>query len=177
MRPYRPPGTARQGVSRYVRVTARSGLVGEHLRRQGCLCVRDAELLGALVGHGQQPTDPAGDRVLGEHGVMQLAELLERGLLVLEPECAGELEVVGHLLAQDVERAFDPGPGRHGRPGGTTQVGVVEVGEPVGGRAHLAAHPSFLPGHQGLVGAQPREQRADGVAVADDHAVHAADLA
>src|SRR3954447_14628564 len=44
-----------------------SGFLGEHLRGQGRLGVRYAELLGPLVGHRQQAPDPAGDRVLGEH--------------------------------------------------------------------------------------------------------------
>ena len=68
-------------------------------------------------------------------------------------------------------------PGGHRGAGRAAQVGVVEVGQPVGGGAHLAAHPALLPGQHRVVRAEPGEQRADRVAVADDDAVHAAHLA
>src|SRR3954454_15631580 len=35
----------------------------EHLRREVGLRVGDAEVLGVLVGHGEQPSDPTRDRV------------------------------------------------------------------------------------------------------------------
>ena len=91
--------------------------------------------------------------------------------------CAGQLEVVGDLVAEDLHRPLDAGAGGHGGAGGAAQVGVVEVGEPVGGGPHLAAHPALLPGHQRLVGAEPGQQLADRVAVADHDPVDAADLA
>ena len=43
--------------------------------------------------NGQQAPDPARDRVLGEDRLVQLAELLQRGLLVLQPEVAGLAEL------------------------------------------------------------------------------------
>src|SRR4029453_4533007 len=49
-------------------------------------------------------------------------------------------------------------------------------GEPVGGGLDLPAHPPLLPGQQRLVGAQPGEQRGDGVAVTEDHPVDVAYL-
>ena len=64
----------------------------------------------------------------------------------------------GHLLAEDLQRALDPGAGRHRRPRRAAQVGVVEVGQPVGGRAHLAAHPALLPGQHRVVGAEAGQQ-------------------
>ncbi len=85
-------------------------------------------------------------------------------------------QVVGHRVPEDLQGALDPRARRDGRARGAAQVRVVEVGQPVGGRADLAAHPPLLPGQQGLVGAQPGEHRADGVAVADDDAVDPADL-
>ena len=110
-------------------------------------------------------------------GSCELAELLERGLLVLEAEVSGLAEVVGDLLAEDLQGALHARAGGDGGAGRAAQVGVVEVGEAVGGGADLAPHPALLPGHQRLVGAEPGQQRADRVAVADHHAVHAADLA
>ena len=85
--------------------------------------------------------------------------------------------MVGDLVAEDLQRPLDPGAGGDGGAGGAAQVGVVEVGQPVGGGPDLAAHPALLPGHQRLVGAEPGEQRADRVAVADHDPVDAADLA
>ncbi len=43
--------------------------------------------------------------------------------------------------------------------------------------AHLAAHPTLLPGHQGLVGTQPGQHGRDRVPVPDHHAVDIAHLA
>src|SRR3954447_26271319 len=40
-------------------------LLGEHVVGDDGLGVGDAQVLGPLVGHGQQPADPAGDGVLG----------------------------------------------------------------------------------------------------------------
>ena len=69
------------------------------------------------------------------------------------------------------------GPGGDRGPGGPAQVGVVEVGQPVGGGPDLAAHPALLPGQHAVVRAEPGQQRADGVAVADHDPVDPADLA
>src|SRR4051794_41896100 len=43
----------------------RGPLLSQHVLGDDGLGVRDAEVLGPLVGHGQQPADPAGDGVLG----------------------------------------------------------------------------------------------------------------
>ena len=109
--------------------------------------------------------------------LVQLAELLEAGLLVLQPQLARHLQVVRYVVAEDLQRPLDPRTRRHRRAGGTAQVGVVEVRQPVRGRAHLAAHPPLLPGEHRLVRTQPGQQRTDRVAVADHHAVHVAHLA
>ena len=63
--------------------------------------------------------------------------------------------------------------GGHRGPRRAAQVGVVEVGQPVGGGPHLAAHPPLLPGQHAVVRADPGEQRGDRVAVPDHHPVDA----
>ena len=73
----------------------------------------------------------------------------------------------GASVAQDLQGPLDPGAGRDRGPGAAPQVGVVEVGQPVGGGPDLAPHPAFLPGQHAVVGAQPGQQRADRVAVPD----------
>ena len=118
-----------------------------------------------------------GDRVLGEHRLAELAQLLQGCLLVLQPQPAGLAQVVGDLVAEDLQGTVDASAGSHGGTGGAAQVGVVEVGQPVGGRPDLATHPPLLPGEQGLVGTEAGEQLADGVTVPDHDAVDAADLA
>ena len=86
------------------------------LRRRACPAVRLASVsgmprsCGALVGHRQQPADPAGDRVLGQRRVGQLAELLEDGLLVLEPQLAGR-----RAGGRGPRRRGSPAPARPGR--------------------------------------------------------------
>ena len=125
---------------------------------------RSAARLSAMR---EQPADPAGDRVLGHRRVGELAELLQRGLAVLQPQPPGLGEVVGHVVAEDLQRPLHPRAGGHRGPGRAAQVGVVEVGQPVGGGPHLAAHPPLLPGQHALVRADPGEQRADRVAVPD----------
>ena len=110
-RPYRQLPSRRP--SAYVPVTdrarSRSGVVGEHLRRQRRLGVGDAELLGPLVGHRQQPADPAGDRVLGEHRVVQLAELLEA-----RPACARAAARRPAAGGRAPRRRGSPAPARPG---------------------------------------------------------------
>src|SRR3954447_18492944 len=64
-------------------------LLREHVLRDDGLGVGDAEVLGPFVGHRQQAPDAAGHGVLGHRRVGALAELLQRGLPVLEPEPAG----------------------------------------------------------------------------------------
>ena len=83
----------------------------------------------------------------------------------------------GRLVGEDLQRPGDPGGGGHRRARRAAQVGVVEVGQPVGGGPHLAAYPALLPGQHAGVRADPGEQRGDRVAVLDHHPVDAADLA
>ena len=85
--------------------------------------------------------------------------------------------VVRNGVAEDVERPFHPCRRCHRGPRRPTQVGIVEVGQPVGGRAHLAAHPALFPRQPRVLGAHPRQQRADGLAVPHDDAVGATHLA
>src|SRR6185312_12557823 len=128
---------------------------GEHLGRDGGLGVGDAEVGGPLVGQREQPPDPPGDRVLGHRRRGELAELLKRGLLVLQPQPPGLGQVLGQVVTEDLQGPLHPGAGRHRGPGRPPQVGVVEVGQPVRGRPHLAAHPPLLPGQHALVRAEP----------------------
>src|SRR4051794_26981755 len=155
----------------------RALVLRQHLGGERCLGVRDAELLRLLVRHRQQATYPAGDRVLGQCRLVQLPQLLERRLLVLQPQGAGPSQVVGHLVAEDLQRALHAGTGGHGRAGRAAQVRVVEVRQPVCGCPDLAPHAALLPGHQGLVCSEPGQQVSDRVTVADHDAVDTTHLA
>ncbi len=73
----------------------------------------------------------------------------------------------GASSLEDLQRALHARASRHRCPRGAAQIRVVEVCQPVGRGTYLAAHPAFLPGHDRLVRAQPGEQRADHVAVAN----------
>ena len=84
---------------------------------------------------------------------------------------------VGRVVGEDLQRPGDPGRRGHRGPRGAAQVGVVEVGQPVGGRADLAAHPPLLPRQHAGVRADAGEQRGDRVAVLDHDPVDAAHLA
>ena len=61
----------------------------EHFRRHIGFRARDAEVLGPLVRHGQEPADPAGDGVFGHDGVGQAAKFVQAGLLMRNPELTG----------------------------------------------------------------------------------------
>jgi len=95
---------------------------------------------------------------------------------VFEPQQPGLPQMVGHLVAEDLQRALDTCTGSHRSPGGTPQVRVVEVGQPGRRCPHLAAHPALLPGQHGGVGAHPGEQRGDRVPITDDDPVDLAHL-
>src|SRR6516225_2484942 len=127
----------------------------QHVRRKLCLGARDAQVAGALVGHGEQPADPPGDRVLGQLRVGKLAEFLQAGLAVLDAQQPGHGQVLGRVTTEDLQRALHSGPGGDRRAGAAAQVGVVEVGQPVRRRAHLAAHPALLPREHAVVRAEP----------------------
>src|SRR5690625_365967 len=116
----------------------------EHLGGEHGLGVRDPERVGALVRHREETPDPAGDGVLRQRRVGQRAELLEAGLLVLQAQPPRLEQVLGHVVAENLERSLDPGTGSDGCACGAAQVGVVEVGEAVRGAAHLAAGAALL---------------------------------
>src|SRR5690606_35532527 len=132
------------------------------------------ELAGPFIGHGEQAADAARHRVLRHRRLREVAELVEARIAVAEAQLAGVAQVVGHLIAEDLERALDAGTGSDGRLRGTTQVGVVEVDEAVGGGAHLAALAQLLPRGYGIRGAHQPEYRGDRLALADADPVHAA---
>ena len=79
---------------------------GHHLRGDGGLGVRDAQVAGPLVGQGEQPPDPAGDGVLGQRRVGQRAQLLQRRLPVLQAQPAG-----ARSGGSAPRRRGSPGPG------------------------------------------------------------------
>ena len=101
---------------------------------------------GPLVGHRQQPADPAGDRVLGHRRVGQLAQLLQRRLAVRDPQPAGLAQVVGRLVAEDLPARARPGPRPPPRPG-PTGAGSRRRSWPAGWRS---------PGPRGASAAPPR---------------------
>src|SRR5699024_11667018 len=72
-------------------------LLAEHVVGQRGFGVGDAQLLGTLVRHREQPSDPPGDRILGQGGIVQLSELLEARLLVLDAPRTRPLPLVGNL--------------------------------------------------------------------------------
>src|SRR5689334_2144313 len=150
---------------------------GEHVDGEAGLSAGDALLHGAAVGHGQQAPDPAGDGVLGQRRVGELAEFLQAGLPVCHPQLARHGQVLRRVRAEDLQGAFHPRARRHRGARAAAQVGVVEVGQPVGGGPDLAAHPALLPGRYGLVRAQPGQHGGDRLAVPDHHPVHPAHVA
>src|SRR6516225_9196966 len=171
--PHRPSSLLRVGVD--LRDTPYSGQ--QHVRGKLRLGARDAQVAGALVGHGEQPADPAGDGVLRQLRVRQLAEFLQAGLPVLDAEQPGHGQVIGCITAEDLQRPLHPGPGGDRGAGAAAQVGVVEVGQPVRRRPDLAPHPALLPGEHAVVRAEPGQQRADRVAIPHHDPVHPAHLA
>ena len=80
------------------------------------------------------------------------------------------------LSTEQVQGSGNPRRRRHRRACGSPQVGVIEVGQAVGGGADLAAHPALFPGQHRVVRTEPGEQCADGVTVADHHPVGAANF-
>src|SRR6266545_1907658 len=142
-----------------------------------CAGARTGEVARPLVGQRQQPADPAGDRVLGQGWVGQRAQLLQRRLAVVQPQLAGAGQVLRGGVAQDLQGTGHPGRRGDRRPSRAAQVRVVEVGQPVGGGAHLSAYSALFPGEHAGVRADAGEQRPDRVAVLDHHPVHAAHLA
>src|SRR3954447_20066969 len=67
-----PPGSPKHAGYAASPLPGGSGV--EHLRRQVRLGAGDAEIRGALVGHGQQAADAAGDGVLGHRRVRELSQ-------------------------------------------------------------------------------------------------------
>src|SRR5215207_9435889 len=152
------------------------GLVLQQICGEIGFGVRNAEFSGTTVRGCQQPADPARHSILGELGIVQLAQLLQARLLVLDAQHTRSTEMIWNVLAEDLQRALNPGTGRHRRACRPTKIRIVEVGEPIGGSLDLAPHPPLFPGQQGLVGTQPGQQRSNGVAVADDDPVDVAHL-
>src|SRR3954454_20324929 len=95
--------------------------------------------LARLAAMASPPPYPAGDGVLGHRRVGALAELLQRRLAVLEPQSAGHQQMLGGIAVEDLQRPLHARAGRDRGAGAAAQVGVVEVGQPVGGRPDLAA--------------------------------------
>src|SRR5690606_29817282 len=106
----------------------------------------DPELLGALVRGGEKAADPARDRILRQRRIGEPAQLLEACLAVLEAELAGCLQMLRHLVAEDLQGALDALAGGDGGARGAAQARVVEGREPVRGRLDLAPGAALLPG-------------------------------
>ena len=131
-----------------------------------------------LVGQRQQPPDPAGDRRPWS-SAGRPARRAPRGRPAGAP-CAARpaSSRCSGASSPRISRARSTrAPAATAARARAAQVGVVEVRQPVRGRPHLAAHPALLPGQHALVRAEPGQQRADRVAVADHHPVDAAHLA
>src|SRR5918998_23095 len=149
----------------------------EHVGGDRRLGVGHSEFLSSSVGHRQQPADPARHRILGHRRVGELAQLLQRRLPVLQPQPASSEQMSRGVVGEQLQGSADPRRRSHRRAGGSAQVGVIEVGQSVGGGAYFTAHPAFFPGQYRVVRTEPGEQRADGVAVTDHHSIGAPDLA
>src|SRR6478752_6801625 len=72
----------------------------EQVRAEPGLGVRDPQLAGTLVRGRQQAPDAARHGVLGERGHGELAQLLERRLLVREAQLPGLAQVLRQLVAK-----------------------------------------------------------------------------
>ena len=76
---------------------------------------------------------------------------------MLHPQSSGGRQMVRNRVGENIQGALHPrGRGNRGT-GRTAQIGIVEIGQPVGGRPNLAPHPTFLPGQTGFLGAHPDE--------------------
>ena len=106
-----------------------------------------------------------------------MAELVEARVAVAESQLPRIAQVVGYLVAEQLECALDAGARGDRGLRAAAQVGVVEVHQPVRRGADLAALPQVLPGGDGGVGTHQAQHRGDLVAVPHDHAVDAAHLA
>src|SRR5918998_6057898 len=149
----------------------------EHVGGDRRLGVGHSDFLSSSVSHRQQPADPARHRILGHRRVGELAQLLQRRLPVLQPQPASSEQMSRGVVGEQLQGSADPRRRSHRRAGGSAQVGVIEVGQSVGGGAYFTAHPAFFPGQYRVVRTKPGEQRADGVAVTDHHSIGAPDLA
>ncbi|CAB4886471.1 unannotated protein [freshwater metagenome] len=95
---------------------------------------------------------------------------------MLEAQAAGDDEVVGYFVAQNLHGPCHPGARSHSGSRRTTKIRIIEVREPICSRANLAAHPALLPGHDRLMRTESREHRTDGITVADHDPIDAAHL-
>ena len=89
------------------------------------LGIRDTQFGGTAVRGGQQPADPARHSILGELGIVQLTQLLQARLLVLDAQHTGSTKMVWNVLAEDLQRALNPGTGRHRRACRPTKIRIV----------------------------------------------------
>jgi len=124
------------------------GGLGEHVYGEAGFGAGDALVAGAAVGHGQQAADAAGDGVLGQRRVGELAQFFQAGLPVGHPQLARHGQVLGRLLAEDLQGALHARAGRHRGARAAAQVRVVEVRQPVSRGPDLAALREALRGIQ-----------------------------
>src|SRR5690606_11755012 len=114
-----------------VRKSCKESLQVEKVLADPGFSVGDPKFLGALVRRGEQAADTPCDSVLRQLRRGELAELLERCVTVLKTQPAGLLQVIGHLIPEDLEGSLDTGTSGHGGLRATTQVRVIEVGEAI----------------------------------------------
>ncbi len=75
-------------------------------------------VVGVFVRQGQEAPNSAGDRVFGHRGIGELAELVEAGLVVLQPQPPRDQEVVGDVVAEHLQRPVHAGRHLGGGLGG-----------------------------------------------------------
>ena len=88
----------------------------EHVLSEDGLGIGNAHLMGPFVRHGQQTSDATRDRILGQLWIGEPTELLQAGLLVVDAQTTGLHQVVGNVVAQDLEGPLDACAGCNGRP-------------------------------------------------------------
>jgi hypothetical protein len=74
-----------------------------------------------------------------------MAELIEAGVPMGEPEVTRVQEVIGNIRPEHLEGAFHPGAGRDSSLSGSAQVRIVEVHQPIGRSPHLTTLTQLLP--------------------------------
>src|SRR5690606_30683227 len=78
---------------------------------QVCVGSRNTQLFRPLVGHGEQATNAARDRVFGHGRVRVMPELVETRVTMAQAELPCIAQVIRHVVAEDLEGSLHPGAG------------------------------------------------------------------